>query len=148
VPTGLVLRSVGYRSEPVADLPFDGTTHTVPHEGGRVVDPATGRALPGAYVVGWIKRGPRGGIGSNRADAAETVAAIIDDANAGRLSTGRGSARSFRKLVGARRPEALGRGEYESIDRADRAERAAGDATGRPRVKLATLDELLATARR
>lgn len=145
VPTGLVLRSVGYRSEPLAGLPFDETTHTVPHESGRVVDPATGRPLPATYVVGWIKRGPRGGIGSNRADAAETVGALVDDANERRISAGRGSVRAFRSLVRSRRPEALGRREH---DRIDRHEQARGRALGRPRVKLATIEDLVAAARR
>ncbi len=103
LPTDLLLRSVGYRSEPVAGLPFDPVTHTVPHVGGRVVDPATDEPVASAYVVGWVKRGPRGGIGSNRADASETVASLVDDANTGRIATGRGSARSFRRLVRSRR---------------------------------------------
>ncbi|KQT89520.1 ferredoxin-NADP reductase [Marmoricola sp. Leaf446] len=102
LPTALLLRSVGYRSEPVAGLPFDTDTHTVPHDAGRVVDPATGAAVDAAYVVGWVKRGPRGGIGSNRADASETVASIVADANAGRIGAGRGSARSFRRLLRSR----------------------------------------------
>lgn len=144
VPSGLVLRSVGYRSEPVPGLPFDEATHTVPHAEGRVVDPVSGEPLDSTYVVGWIKRGPRGGIGSNRADAAETVAALVEDANARRITAGRGSVRGFRRLVRTRRPEALGRREVESIDR---AERTRGEASGRPRVKLATVDDLLATAR-
>jgi ferredoxin--NADP+ reductase len=99
----LVLRSIGYRSEPVAGLPFDDHRHTVPHDRGRVIDPETGEPVPAAYVVGWVKRGPRGGIGSNRADAAETVAAILEDANTGRIGAGRGSSRSFRRLVRSRR---------------------------------------------
>ncbi|SDS06689.1 ferredoxin--NADP+ reductase [Nocardioides scoriae] len=99
---GLVLRSVGYRSEPLPGLPFDRETSTVPHDQGRVVDPATGGAVGASYVVGWVKRGPRGGIGSNRADATETVASLVADANAGRLTTGRGSTRSFRRLLRSR----------------------------------------------
>ena len=101
LPTALVLRSVGYRSEAVPDLPFDPATHTVPHDLGRVVDPSTGSPVPGAYVVGWIKRGARGGIGTNRADAAETVTSLVQDANAGRITAGRGSTRSVRRLLGA-----------------------------------------------
>ena len=91
VPTGLVLRSVGYRSEPVAGPPFDRTTSTVPYVEGRVLDPTTGEPVPATYVVGWIKRGPRGGIGSNRTDAAETVASLVADAS--RITAGRGSSR-------------------------------------------------------
>ena len=144
VPTGLVLRSVGYRSEPLAELPFDDVTHTVPHEQGRVIDPTHGRPVPASYVVGWIKRGPRGGIGSNRADAAETVSALVEDANERRITSGRGSSRTFRRFVRGRCPESLGRREVESIDR---AERRRGEALGRPRVKLATLEDLVGTAR-
>ncbi|MFF1924722.1 FAD-dependent oxidoreductase, partial [Streptomyces sp. NPDC058221] len=59
IPAGLFLRAIGYRGLPVPGLPFDETTGTVPHTGGRVAD------MPGTYVVGWIKRGPSGGIGAN-----------------------------------------------------------------------------------
>ena len=40
---------------------------------------ATAGPVPGAYVTGWIKRGPTGVIGTNKADAAETVAALLAD---------------------------------------------------------------------
>ena len=33
----------------------------------------------GLYVVGWLKRGPSGIIGTNIADARETVSSIVDD---------------------------------------------------------------------
>jgi ferredoxin--NADP+ reductase len=103
IPTGLVLRSVGYRGSPVRDLPFDLATGTVPHDAGRVVDPTTGRPVAGSYVVGWIKRGPSGGIGSNRADAAETVATLLGDADRGLLAPPHAGAGSFRRLVRRRR---------------------------------------------
>lgn len=89
----LVVRSIGYRSAPVADLPFDATTATVPHRAGRV----TGRA--GTYVAGWIKRGPSGGIGTNRTCSAETVDSLLDDAVAHRLPVPTGTAKAFARLV-------------------------------------------------
>ena len=79
IPAGQVVRAVGYRGTPLPGLPFDEGTGTVPHSGGRV------DARPGTYVVGWIKRGPSGGIGDNRACAKETVGALLDDAIADRL---------------------------------------------------------------
>ncbi|WP_031065583.1 FAD-dependent oxidoreductase [Streptomyces sp. NRRL WC-3742] len=142
---GLVVRSIGHRGVPVPGLPFDEAAATVAHEGGRVVDPATGRPLPGAYVVGWAKRGPSGGIGANRACARETVDALLDDAGARALSTPAGSRRDFEKLVRTRRPDAVGLRELRAVER---AERARGEAEGRPRVKLATVPELLAAGRR
>lgn len=79
IATGQVVRAVGYRGTPLPGLPFDETTGTIPNSGGRVAD------RPGTYVVGWIKRGPSGGIGANRECAGETVSALLDDAVAGRL---------------------------------------------------------------
>jgi ferredoxin/flavodoxin---NADP+ reductase len=74
----LVLRSVGYQSVPLPGVPFDSRSHTVPNQGGRVVD-SSGNPLPGEYVAGWLKRGPTGVIGTNKADAAETVRALLAD---------------------------------------------------------------------
>ena len=68
----MVLRSVGYQSVPLTGVPFDSRGHTVPNAGGRVLGP-DGEPLPGEYVAGWLKRGPTGVIGTNKADAAETV---------------------------------------------------------------------------
>lgn len=86
VDAGLVLTAIGYRGVPVPDLPFDDATGTVPNEHGRVLDPATGRAVPGTFVAGWIKRGPTGFIGTNKSCAQETVRALVDDFNAGVLA--------------------------------------------------------------
>jgi ferredoxin/flavodoxin---NADP+ reductase len=74
---GLVVRAIGYDAEPIPGLPFDERTGTVPNEGGRVV--RDGVPVPGAYVTGWIKRGPTGVIGTNKGDALETVAALLED---------------------------------------------------------------------
>jgi ferredoxin--NADP+ reductase len=74
----MVLRSVGYQSVPLPGVPFDTRTHTVPNASGRVLS-ETGEPLPGEYVAGWLKRGPTGVIGTNKADAAETVQALLAD---------------------------------------------------------------------
>ncbi|HXT91317.1 MAG TPA: FAD-dependent oxidoreductase, partial [Trebonia sp.] len=74
----LVLRSVGYQSVPLPGVPFNTRTHTVPNASGRVLSD-TGEPLPGEYVAGWLKRGPTGVIGTNKADAAETVQALLAD---------------------------------------------------------------------
>lgn len=82
---GLVVPAIGHRGEPVPALPYDEARGIVPNEGGRVVDPVTGAAVPGTYVVGWAKRGPTGFIGTNKACSQDTVAALVDDHNAGLL---------------------------------------------------------------
>jgi len=74
---GLVVRAIGYRAEPVPGLPFDERNGIVPNEAGRVV--RDGVPVPGAYVTGWIKRGPTGVIGTNKSDATETVGCVLAD---------------------------------------------------------------------
>jgi ferredoxin/flavodoxin---NADP+ reductase len=74
----MVLRSVGYQSVPLAGVPFDERSSTVPSQAGRVLGP-DGKPLPGEYVSGWLKRGPTGVIGTNKSDAAETVRSLLAD---------------------------------------------------------------------
>ncbi|GAA5078339.1 FAD-dependent oxidoreductase [Thermocatellispora tengchongensis] len=78
LPAGLVLRSVGYRGLPLPGVPFDHERGVIRNAGGRVVDEA-GEPCPREYVAGWLKRGPSGVIGTNRMDAAETVALMVED---------------------------------------------------------------------
>jgi ferredoxin--NADP+ reductase len=75
---GLVVRAVGYRAEPIPGLPFDAATGTVPNVDGRVMGP-DGAPVPGAYVTGWIRRGPTGVIGTNKHDAVEAAASVLAD---------------------------------------------------------------------
>jgi ferredoxin/flavodoxin---NADP+ reductase len=74
----LVLRSVGYRALPIPGLPFDPMKNTIPTLDHRVQ--RNGTTSAGEYAVGWIKRGPTGILGTNRKDAAETVATVLLDA--------------------------------------------------------------------
>ena len=134
VSCGIVFRSVGYQGVPLPGVPFDEGSRTIPNEGGRVAS--------GLYVAGWIKRGPSGVIGTNKKDANETVALLLEDARAGLLpARGEGS---LEELLQERGIDAVMYAGWESIDR---AERAAGEPHGRPRIKLCSWDELLAAAR-
>ncbi len=135
---GLLVRAIGYRGVPLAGLPFDEATGTVPHEAGRVT------GLPGGYVVGWIKRGPSGGIGANRACAEETVGTLLADAVAGSLPAPTGTAQDFRRLARSRSRHLV---DARGLAAIDRTERARGRDAGRPRVKLATVPELVAAAK-
>jgi ferredoxin--NADP+ reductase len=144
IDAGLVLTSIGYRGAPVPDLPFDETAAVVPNDAGRVTDPATGRAVPGAYVAGWIKRGPNGFIGTNKSCAMQTVAALVDDFNAGRLDRPVGRPAALAKLVRERQPDVVDAAGWRAIDV---AEIARGVVQGRPRVKFTSTEEMLAAAR-
>ena len=86
-----VYRAVGYYGTPVIDAPFDEKAGVVSNVEGRVKDAATTNDLdapviPGLYATGWIKRGPVGLIGHTKSDAMETIAHLVSDVEAGRLS--------------------------------------------------------------
>src|SRR6476661_8781349 len=88
IECGLVVRSIGYRGRPLPGVPFDEDRGLIRNDGGRVTAD-DGEPLPGEYVVGWIKRGPSGVIGTNKKDAADTTAKVIADAEAETLNTPR-----------------------------------------------------------
>jgi ferredoxin/flavodoxin---NADP+ reductase len=142
---GLVFRSVGYRGVELSGVSFDAASGTIPNEGGRVVDPA-GNFVPGVYVAGWIKRGPTGVIGTNKKDATETVRLLLEDAAAGRLAPKPDATVAAADTLLAER--AVQVVEYAGWKAIDEVERAAGEKSGRPRVKLCSWDELLAAAAR
>lgn len=79
IAAGQVIRAVGYHGTPTRGLPFDESTGTIPNTAGRV------EGMPGTYVVGWIKRGPSGGIGANKSCASETVGTLLADVISGAL---------------------------------------------------------------
>ncbi|HTA33970.1 MAG TPA: FAD-dependent oxidoreductase [Solirubrobacteraceae bacterium] len=152
---GLAFRAIGYRGIPLPGVPFDERSATIPNDGGRVLDADTGAPAPGEYVVGWIKRGPSGVIGTNKKDAQETVDAMLADlapssngtaGAAGHADThvpDAPDAAAVEALLRSRQPELVTYSGWEAIDR---RERALGEPAGRPRVKLTRIDELLQAA--
>ncbi len=142
LPVGLVFRSVGYRGVPIEGLPFDSGSGVVPNDGGRVIDPESGRPLVGLYVAGWIKRGPTGVIGTNKPDAAETVERMLEDFSRGNvLNPNHPSVEEAERLVAARQPRFL---SYQDWRKVDQLETARGSAQGRPRVKFTSEEEFFA----
>ncbi|MFI6430435.1 FAD-dependent oxidoreductase [Rhodococcus oryzae] len=140
----LVLRSIGYRGRPLAGVPFDERRGTIPNDNGRVLESAGGAPVDGVYVTGWIKRGPSGVIGTNKACAKETVGGLLEDFQSGSLSRPVGSRKDLTKLVAQRQPARI---DYRGWQAIDAAERAGGAASGRPRVKITDVDEMLGVAR-
>jgi ferredoxin--NADP+ reductase len=143
IEASLVLRAIGYRGRPSSGLPFDDVTATVPHEAGRVVEPADGEPIPGLYCSGWIKRGPRGVIGSNRLDAEETVDSILDDLREHRLAEPVHSAEQFELMLAGRVERLVDKRGWSRIDR---EEKRRGREVARPRLKFVTIDELLSAS--
>ena len=139
IECGLVLRSIGYRGVPLAGIPFEDGRGLIRNVGGRVCRD-DGGPCTGEYVVGWIKRGPSGVIGTNKKDAADTVARILEDAEAGSLHR---PARVDAEEVEAWLTDTVpGHVTWEGWETIDAHERAMGEPAGRPRVKLVDWGEL------
>ncbi|MEA2215377.1 MAG: ferredoxin/flavodoxin---NADP+ reductase, partial [Solirubrobacteraceae bacterium] len=149
IEAGLVFRAIGYRGIPLPRVPFDDRSGVIPNDGGRVTDAESGDTLAGEYVVGWIKRGPSGVIGTNKKDAQETVDAILTDLAAmngdaaARHSPEQPDAEAVEALLRERQPELV---TYQGWEAIDRHERALGEAAGRPRVKVTSIEEMLRLA--
>ena len=146
LPVGLVFRSVGYRGVPLPGVPFNDSWGVILNERGRVLDPETRQPRVGEYTAGWIKRGPTGVIGTNKPDAAETVACMLEDLGQGRLlHPDEPDPAAAERLVRARQP---GYFSYADWLRLDALEVARGRLAGRPRVKFASVEEMRAALER
>lgn len=147
LPCRLVLRSIGYKSLPIPGLPFDPRRAVVPNRAGRVVDSAAPDAspVPGLYCTGWVKRGPTGIIGTNIADARETVASILEDAAGGRLPAPTlPESLSLVNLVKGKFPREVV--TWDGYRRIDEYERVRGEAAGKPREKCVDVGEMVRLA--
>ena len=105
--------------------------------------PAPGRPVLGAYVAGWIKRGPTGFIGTNKSCSFQTVQALVADFNAGELTDPVAGPAALARLVAARQPHVVDSAGWRAIDA---AEVARGSDDGRPRNKFTDIADMLAAA--
>lgn len=136
---GLLFRSIGYAGIPIPGVPFDARRGVFPTEQGRIVDPL-GTPLPGLYAAGWIKRGPSGIIGTNRADSVSTVKTLLSDLE--RLgTTPEADADGLQSLLTDRGVRTLNFADWRRVDA---AEVMRGQAKGKPREKFTTLESMLA----
>jgi ferredoxin--NADP+ reductase len=141
IEAGLVLRSIGYRSVPIEGVPFDYATSTINNIAGQVVHPNTGEVVPGEYVVGWAKRGPTGLIGNNKPDSAATVEAMLADVPT--LQGIRDDLRDLSQVVACLHERGIDYVTYHDWKMLDQYEVASGSRQGRPRVKVATVPEMM-----
>jgi ferredoxin/flavodoxin---NADP+ reductase len=144
IECGLVLRSVGYRAVPLPGVPFDERSFVLPNDRGRVLR-TDGEPLPGVYAVGWIKRGPTGILGTNKRDADETVKGLAEDLAAGRLpAPPNPDPEQVEALLADRKPDMVTAEGWRAIDAQELEQ---GSREDRPRVKLASSEELLEAAK-
>jgi len=142
LPCGLVFRSVGYRGVALRGMPFDERRGVIPNIDGRVLNGSD--VLPGRYVVGWIKRGPSGVIGTNKPDSQATVAALIEDLPKLQPCAHRDGTELL-ELLRSRKVRPVTFADWQRIDAAE-IER--GKLKGKPREKFARVQEMLGILRK
>lgn len=150
VPVEAVYHAIGYCPVRVAGVPYDEARHTLENAGGRVLTAAAsegGEPIPRVYATGWTKRGPVGLIGSTKSDAQETIANMLADfaadADHGRAADEPG-ADSIVELLRSRGIDFTG---LDGWRRVDAAEREAGAAAGRTRIKIIDADQMHAISK-
>jgi ferredoxin/flavodoxin---NADP+ reductase len=144
IETRVILRSIGQRGVPIDGVPFDEVNGVVSNEHGRVIDEDC-QHVPGVYVTGWIKRGPRGVIGTNRSCAEQTVQKLWEDFDAGSLNREVANRDALVALLSERGAETI---DWQGWRAIDAAERERGREASRPRMKFVDIAELLIAASR
>lgn len=140
IEAGLILRSVGYKGKPLPELPFLDDRGIVPNDQGRVIDPSIGNTIRGIYVSGWIKRGARGVIGTNKSDAKETVTNLLEDLRKKAvLSPQNLGSEDIENLLRSRKIRYVSYAEWQEIDR---LETEMGVSNHQPRVKITSREEI------
>jgi ferredoxin--NADP+ reductase len=127
VPCSSVLTAIGFEAVADAGLPRDALIAAAQ-------DVDAGRLAPGLYAAGWFRRGPRGTIPENRADAQALAALILGELSPDPAKQGR------KGLAGL-----TGTVDYDGWCRIDAAEVAAAP-EGRCRTKMASREEMLRIA--
>lgn len=132
IPADIVISCIGYRSTPIAGVPFDERQGRFPNDEGRI--------LPGLYCVGWAKRGPTGTIGTNRPDGYSVIETVASDIGETSHKSGRAG---FDVLAAERGLDVVTFRDWQSIEQAEQA--AARD--GSPREKFVDIASMIAAGR-
>jgi ferredoxin/flavodoxin---NADP+ reductase len=138
IDCGLVLRSVGRRTAPLAGVPYNEHQGVHANIEGRVTDGSS--VIAGLYVCGWSKRGPSGTIGTNRGCGMATAEAVLADLSA------RAAQRSGNPdaLLARLRPRVARIVSYRDWAAIDGAEKHRGALLGKPREKFVSVADMLA----
>jgi ferredoxin--NADP+ reductase len=128
IECGLVIPSIGYRSEPIEGAPFDQKNGIIPNDNGRIES--------GLYAVGWIKRGPSGVISSNRPDGVIVAEYIAEDITSDSNKSGRDD---LEVMLKDRHVRWTGYSDWKKLEA---MEVAAADGLA-PRKKFVTVEDMI-----
>lgn len=160
--TDMIVSSVGYQSEPLfssssqstspavlkegrlVELPFDTSRKIVPNTGGRVLNPQTKEAVPGAYVSGWLARGPNGVIATTMMDAYGVADVILSDLHSTSTSQKQAAVEVDGDLLyQLQKQESKQVVGFEGWRKIDEEEKSRGAKLGKLREKILTVKEML-----
>lgn len=129
IPADLLISCIGYRTSPIAGVPFDERAGRFPNEEGRIA--------PALYCVGWAKRGPSGTIGTNRPDGYAVIEKVADDIGEGAGKRGR---EGFDELAQKRALDVVTFRDWQRIEEAE----IAAARSGAPREKFVDIESMIA----
>ena len=134
IPADLVVSCIGYRTTPIAGVPFDERAGRFANEEGRI---AINNGAGGLYCVGWARRGPSGTIGTNRPDGYALVEKIAAD-----LADGAGEREGragFDALAAERKLDVVTFRDWQRIEQAE----GAAAREGAPREKFVDIEAMI-----
>ena len=129
IPADLLISCIGYRTSPIAGVPFDERAGRFPNEEGRIA--------PALYCVGWAKRGPSGTIGTNRPDGYAVIEKVAEDIGEGAGKRGR---EGFDELAQKRALDVVTFRDWQRIEEAE----VAAARSGAPREKFVDIESMIA----
>lgn len=129
IPADLVVSCIGYRTPPIADVPYDAALGRFANIDGHVAD--------GLYAVGWARRGPTGTIGTNRPDGYAVADLLAADLPA---ESGKAGRPGLDALLAERGVRVVTFRDWQRIEAAEIVRARAGA----PREKFASIAEMLA----
>ena len=129
IPADLLISCIGYRTSPIAGVPFDERAGRFPNEEGRIA--------PALYCVGWAKRGPSGTIGTNRPDGYAVIEKVAEDIGEGAGKRGRDG---FDELAQKRVLDVVTFRDWQRIEEAE----IAAARSGAPREKFVDIESMIA----
>ena len=129
IPADLLISCIGYRTSPIAGVPFDERAGRFPNEEGRIA--------PALYCVGWAKRGPSGTIGTNRPDGYAVIEKVAEDIGQGAGKRGR---EGFDELAQKRALDVVTFRDWQRIEEAE----VAAARSGAPREKFVDIESMIA----
>ena len=130
IQADLVVTAIGYRSVPIAGVPFDEKRGRFPNNDGHIDG--------NLYVVGWGKRGPSGTIPTNRADSFLVANKILEDFQG--VDGGREGPEALDSLIAHKELKPTSFEDWKAIEQAEEKNATAPA----PREKFTSIPAMLA----